>query len=39
MSAGVSYLKGDVGGMVSGLMGLGKQFINSSSGAAEKAKQ
>ena len=39
MSAGVSYLKGDVGGMVSGLMGLGKQMMNSSSGAAEKAKQ
>lgn len=39
MSAGVSYLKGDVGGMMSGLMGLGKQFINSQSGAAEKAKQ
>jgi hypothetical protein len=39
MSAGVSYLKGDVGGMMSGLMGIGKQLINSQSGAAQKAKQ
>jgi len=39
MSAGMSYLKGDTGGMLSGLMGLGKQVMNQNSGAAEKTKQ
>jgi hypothetical protein len=35
MAAGVSYLKGDVGGMLSGVMGLGKKIINQNSGAAD----
>jgi hypothetical protein len=39
MAAGVSYLKGDVGGMLSGVMGLGKKIINQNSGAADKAKK
>ncbi|KAL7418679.1 Ca(2+)-dependent cysteine protease [Cryptotrichosporon argae] len=39
MGAGMSYLRGDIGGMMSGLMGLGKQVMNQNSGAAERTKQ
>lgn len=39
LSAGMSYMRGDVGGMLSGVMGLGKKIINQNSGAAEKVKQ
>jgi len=38
LSAGASYLRGDIGGMMSGVMGLGKKIINQNSGAAEKTK-
>jgi hypothetical protein len=39
LQAGLSYVKGDVGGMLSGVMGLGKKIINQNSGAADKVKQ
>ena len=39
LSAGMSYMKGDVGGMLSGVMGLGKKIINQNSGAADKIKK
>lgn len=39
MSAGMSYLRGDIGGMFSGVMGLGKQIMNQNSGAAARTKQ
>lgn len=39
LSAGMSYMRGDVGGMLSGVMGLGKKIINQNSGAAERVKQ
>jgi hypothetical protein len=39
LSAGMSYMRGDVGGMLSGVMGLGKKIINQNSGAADKVKQ
>jgi hypothetical protein len=35
----MSYMRGDVGGMLSGVMGLGKKIINQNSGAADKVKQ
>jgi hypothetical protein len=38
LSAGISYMKGDVGGMLSGVMGLGKKIVNQNSGAAERMK-
>lgn len=31
--------RGDVGGMLSGVMKLGKQIVNQNSGGAEKTKQ
>lgn len=39
LGAGMSYLRGDMGGMMKGIMGLGKKVINSNSGAAERNKQ
>jgi hypothetical protein len=34
-----THLSGDIGGMLSGVMGLGKQMMNQNSGAASKTKQ
>ncbi|ODO08733.1 metacaspase-1 [Cryptococcus wingfieldii CBS 7118] len=39
LSAGMSYLRGDTGGMLSGIMGIGKKVYNNNSGAAERTKQ
>nr|ODN93748.1 metacaspase-1 [Cryptococcus depauperatus CBS 7855] len=39
LSAGVSYLRGDTSGMLSGLMGIGKKVMSQNSGAAEMSKQ
>ncbi|KAK1926005.1 putative metacaspase [Papiliotrema laurentii] len=39
LGAGMSYLRGDLGGMMSGVMSLGKKVMNQNSGAREKTKQ
>jgi hypothetical protein len=39
MGAVTSYMKGDLGGVFSSVMGVGKKIMNQNSGAAEKAKQ
>ncbi|KAI9635791.1 putative metacaspase [Dioszegia hungarica] len=39
LGAGMSYLRGDIGGMMKGVMSLGKNIMNQNSGAAEKTKQ
>lgn len=39
LSAGMSYLRGDTGGMLQGIMGIGKKVMNQNSGAMEKARQ
>lgn len=39
LGAGMSYLRGDMGGMMKGIMGLGKKVMNQNSGAAERNKQ
>ncbi|XAO21324.1 metacaspase-1 [Cryptococcus bacillisporus CA1280] len=39
LSAGMSYLRGDTGGMLQGIMGIGKKVMNQNSGALEKTRQ
>lgn len=39
VSAVTSYLKGDLGGVFSNLSGVGKKFMNTNSGAADRAKK
>jgi len=39
MAAGMSYLRGDVGGAISGLFGLGKQMLGTNSDAQAKTRQ
>lgn len=39
LSAGMSYLKGDVGGMMSGLMNVGKQMMGTNSNATNVTRQ
>ncbi|CAD6576962.1 MAG: Ca(2+)-dependent cysteine protease [Tremellales sp. Tagirdzhanova-0007] len=39
LGAGMSYLRGDMGGMLSGVMGLGKQLMHQNSGAEAQTRQ
>ncbi|WWC85991.1 metacaspase-1 [Kwoniella dendrophila CBS 6074] len=39
LGAGMSYLKGDTGGMISGLMGIGKKMVNQNSDARKRTEQ
>lgn len=39
MTAVTSYMKGDLGGVFSSVMGVGKKIMNQNSGAAERTKQ
>ncbi|WOO76542.1 Metacaspase-1 [Vanrija pseudolonga] len=39
LGAGMSYLKGDIGGMLSGIMGAGKQMMGGNSNATNITKQ
>lgn len=39
LSAGMSYLRGDTGGMLQGIMGIGKKVMKQNSGAMEKTRQ
>ncbi|KAK8861765.1 metacaspase-1 [Kwoniella newhampshirensis] len=39
LGAGMSYLRGDTGGMLKGIMGIGKNIMNQNSGAREKTQQ
>lgn len=39
LGAGMSYLRGDIGGVVSGLMSVGKNLMGSNSKAGEVTKQ
>ncbi|OCF36254.1 metacaspase-1 [Kwoniella heveanensis CBS 569] len=39
LGAGMSYLKGDTGGMIKGLMGIGKNIIGSNSDARQKTQE
>ncbi|WVW81989.1 metacaspase-1 [Kwoniella bestiolae CBS 10118] len=39
LGAGMSYLKGDTGGMIKGLMGIGKNLVNQNSDARKKTQE
>lgn len=39
MGAVTSYMRGDLGGVFSSVMGVGKKIMNQNSGAAERSKQ
>ena len=39
LNAGMSYLKGDIGGMMSGLMNVGKQVMGNNSKATDKTRK
>ncbi|WVQ62454.1 metacaspase-1 [Kwoniella botswanensis] len=39
LGAGMSYLKGDTGGMLKGLMGIGKNLVNQNSDARKKTQE
>nr|XP_019014601.1 metacaspase-1 [Kwoniella pini CBS 10737]OCF53382.1 metacaspase-1 [Kwoniella pini CBS 10737] len=39
LGAGMSYLKGDTGGMIKGLMGLGKNLVNQNSDARKRTQE